>query len=79
MTDLSYIPLGQLRNYDLYSQKYTYFNTFAELISPSNNYRAVLYIDNTIPEFQRREINEIAVAYDEHMKRKHDPRRIYRI
>ena len=76
--DLSYIQQSKIRQLDEITSKYTYFATFAELVSPLNNYRAVLYYDQDLPNFAHRDIDIIAKAYDDHMIQTKDARRLYR-
>lgn len=73
-------PLTQsmLERLDSLAFKHTFFSTFEQLTSPSNNYKPVLYYDIAQSESQRRDLEELAQAFDAYMKHTNDIRRIYR-
>lgn len=77
--DLTYIPNGKLAQLNEYTAKYTYFSNIKELLSPDNNYRAVLYHDPLMSHSAQRELDELAKVYDEYMIRTNDSRRLYRV
>lgn len=59
-----------------YCMRYTFFSSFDELLSA--NYKPEMKIDNDVPNITRRELLELADAYDEYMRLNNDPRAIYR-
>ena len=77
MSDLSYIPQGKLTRLNEYVARHTNFIDFEDMISMSNNFRPTFYQDVSTPVYVQRELKEVGDAYDEHMKKTYDPRRIY--
>lgn len=77
MTDLSYIPGFKLAKLNDSVLRHTQFTDFADLVSIDNNFRPTFYVSVSIPEYVQRDLIELANAYDDHMERNSDPRRIY--
>lgn len=78
MTDLSYLNHSQLSRLNEYTAKYSNFKSFKELVSDEVNYKPVFYVDHTSNIAMKREIEMIITAYDLHMQKNNDPRRIYK-
>jgi hypothetical protein len=78
-TDLNYMTAGKLRQLDEIASKYTCFKTFLTLIDKSNNFRPVWYNDPSLANFARRDLDTLAKAYDDHMIRNYDDRRVYKM
>ena len=78
ITDVFYLRPSEIEELDKYVEKYTNFSSFSDLISPANNFKPVFYFDQTLPNFAKREIDVIIEAYDNHMRKNNDPRRIYK-
>lgn len=75
---LDYLPDYQVKRLNEVCAKYTNFDSFEQLISNEVNYRPVLYYNQEQSNSERRDLDDVAKAYDAHMERIHDPRRIYR-
>jgi hypothetical protein len=78
-SDLTYMTPGKLRQLDEFAGKYTYFKTFLELVDKSNNYKPVWYNEPLAPAFQKRDLETLAKAYDDHMIKNFDDRRVYKM
>jgi hypothetical protein len=74
---LNYLMKGKLNRLNDTCLKYTNFTTFEELLT-TTNYRPVLYYDQSLSNSVRRDLNELADAYDDYMQRQDDVRRVYR-
>lgn len=74
---LSHLTVAKLNQLNDTCVKHTNFATFEELLTITN-YRPVLYYDQTLSNSVRRDLNELADAYDDYMERQGDVRRIYR-
>lgn len=70
---------GNLKKLDEIASKYTYFKTFLALIDKSNNFRPVWYNDPQLANFARRDLEVLANAYDAHMIKNFDDRRVYKM
>jgi hypothetical protein len=77
-TSLNYLHPSVVNKLSQLCLRHTSFHTFEELIDSSNNFRPVFYERQKLEDFEKDELNELAEAYDTHMKNIQDPRRIYR-
>lgn len=78
LDDISYLlKAARIEQLNELAAKYTHFTTFQDLVSTQNNYNPVIYFDASMPHFAKRDIKELATAFDDLMKKSNDPRRIY--
>lgn len=78
-TDFTYMTPGKLRQLDEVASKYTCFKSFLELVDKKNNFRPVWYNDPSLANFARRDLEVLATAYDAHMIKNFDDRRVYKM
>lgn len=75
---LEIMTQGQLNRLNETCAKYTNFKSFEALVSLEVNYRPVLYYEQTESNSVRRDLDDVANAYDKYMTHIQDVRRIYR-
>jgi hypothetical protein len=74
--DLSYLHPVKLRKLNQSCIRYTFFQTFEQLIDKKNNYNPIFYRDQNVPEFEVLDLAELKEEYNICMKHNNDPRRV---